>query len=137
MRYLYLAAGLVAAGFGALGAFLPLLPATPFLLTALFFFTRSSPRLEHRLLHHSVFGEYITDYYVGELSRARKVQIIGLMWTSMAVSMLIVRELWFTVMLTAIALGVAVHIALLTPNPARAAKFRARHSLPATASATQ
>ncbi|MCT1414661.1 YbaN family protein [Corynebacterium sanguinis] len=97
-------------------------------MTALFFFTRSSPRLEHKLLHHSVFGE---------LSRARKAQIVGLMWTSMAVSMLVVRELWFTVMLTAIALGVAVHIALLTPNPTRAAKFRARYSLPPTASATR
>ncbi len=131
MRYLYIAAGLTAAALGALGAFLPLVPATPFLLAALFFFTRSSPELEHRLLHHSVFGTYITDYYVGELSRARKVQIIGLMWTSMIISMLIVGKLWFVAMLTTIAIGVAVHIALLKPNPARAEKFRRRygHSL--------
>ncbi|WKD58373.1 Inner membrane protein YbaN [Corynebacterium capitovis DSM 44611] len=137
MRYLYLAAGLLAAGFGALGAFLPLLPATPFLLTALFFFTRSSPRLEHRLLHHSVFGKYITDYYTGELNRTRKVRIIGLMWMSMALSMLIVRELWFTVMLMSIAVGVAIHISLLAPNPARAARFRARYKIPPTSSATE
>ena len=131
MRYLYIAAGLTAVALGALGAFLPLIPATPFLLAALFFFTRSSPELEHRLLHHSVFGEYITDYYVGELSRARKVQIIGLMWTSMILSMLIVGKLWFVLMLTTIAIGVAIHIALLKPNPARAEKFRRRygHSL--------
>ena len=127
MRYVYIAAGIVAVAFGALGAVLPLVPATPFLLAALFFFTRSSPRLEHKLLHHSIFGEYITDYYVGELSRSRKVQIIGLMWTSMIVSMLIVGKLWFVLMLTTIAIGVAIHIALLKPNPGRAAKFRQRY----------
>ncbi|WP_291314420.1 YbaN family protein [Corynebacterium sp. UBA2622] len=127
MRYLHIAAGILAVTLGALGAVLPLVPATPFLLAALFFFTRSSPALEHKLLHHSVFGEYITDYYIGELSRARKVQIIGLMWTSMIISMFIVGKLWFVLMLTTIAVGVAIHIALLKPNPARAAKFRQRY----------
>ena len=52
----WLALGLAFVALGMIGAILPLMPTTIFLILAAACFARSSPRLEHRLLEHSRFG---------------------------------------------------------------------------------
>lgn len=59
LRVLYIAAGFVFVAIGAAGMVLPLLPATPFILMALWCFTKSSKRLEDWIKAHPLFGPTI------------------------------------------------------------------------------
>jgi hypothetical protein len=58
-RLLYLGLGFASLALGALGVVLPLLPTVPFMLLAAFFFARSSPRLEARIVDHPRFGPHV------------------------------------------------------------------------------
>jgi len=55
----YRALGLVSVALGIVGAVLPLLPTTPFLILAAYFFARSHPEWEARLLGHPTVGPAI------------------------------------------------------------------------------
>lgn len=61
-RPAYLAAGLFCVGLAAVGVALPLLPTVPFLLLAAFFFARSNPAWEQRILDHPQWGPQIADW---------------------------------------------------------------------------
>jgi uncharacterized membrane protein YbaN (DUF454 family) len=58
-RLLYLGLGWLCVGLGAMGIILPVLPTTPFLLVALWAFSRSSEALAERLRNHATFGALI------------------------------------------------------------------------------
>ena len=62
-RVLFVAAGLGFVGMGYLGAILPGLPTTPWLLAASYCFGRSSPRLQRWLLRSPFFGKLIRDWH--------------------------------------------------------------------------
>ena len=61
-RVLFVALGLFFVGMAYLGAILPGLPTTPWVLLASYFFGRSSPRLERWLKRSPFFGTLIRDW---------------------------------------------------------------------------
>lgn len=61
-RIVYLLAGGFFFLLGALGAFLPGLPATPFLMLASYFLVRTSPRAHQALLKSRLFGPILIDW---------------------------------------------------------------------------
>jgi len=63
---------------GVVGAFLPILPTTPFIILAAACFARSSPRLEAWLLSHRVFGPLLRDWRErGAIPRHAKLAALG------------------------------------------------------------
>lgn len=111
MKLLYRILGLLFVGLGFLGAFLPVLPTTPFLLLALFFFSRSSERLKHWLLTNRLCGKYISDYHSGRgIPRRVKIYTLALLWACISYSAWVVDPVWLKVLLFAIAVGVSIHI---------------------------
>ncbi|WP_427963578.1 YbaN family protein [Altererythrobacter sp.] len=61
-RSVYRALGLASVGLGAIGAALPIMPTVPFLLLAVFFFARSNPAWEQKILDHPNWGPQIADW---------------------------------------------------------------------------
>lgn len=61
-RIPYLCFGFLMLLLGAIGAVLPLMPTTIFLILAAWAFARSSPRLEQRLLDHPQFGPTLRNW---------------------------------------------------------------------------
>jgi uncharacterized membrane protein YbaN (DUF454 family) len=121
-RLLFTATGLAATGLGVLGILLPLMPATPFLLLAAYFFSRSSPRFHRWLLTNRVFGSYIDNYRSGRgLSLAEKVVTIATLWITLALTATFaVTAWWGRGLLLAVALGVPLHLLRLpTCDPGR------------------
>jgi len=74
---------LLALATGIVGAFLPLLPTTPFVLLAAFCFARSSTRCERWLLAHPRFGPLIHNWRESRSIPLRAKQIA---WVMMALS---------------------------------------------------
>ena len=105
-RLLYLIAGFVSLGLGAIGAFLPLLPTVPFVILAAFCFARSSPRLEAKLLDHPHFGHHIRDWRDQRaISRKGKVAALGAFAFSAGIGLAFVRLPWSLVPLAAALIG--------------------------------
>ena len=82
--------GLVAAGVGFVGAFVPLLPTTPFLLVASWAFLRSSPELARKLHEHPLLGPYLCEW-AERRAIPRPVKVVGL--ASIAASLAGVHQL--------------------------------------------
>lgn len=74
VRGLWLVLGLFFVGLGIIGALLPLMPTTVFLILAVGCFARSSPRMEAWLLNHPRFGPTLRAWRAdGAISRKGKI----------------------------------------------------------------
>lgn len=72
---------------GVVGVFLPVLPTTPFLLLASWFYARSSPRFYNWLMNHRHLGPPLRKWKEnGSISRLNKIRALLLIWLSLGVS---------------------------------------------------
>ena len=112
LRYLLIAAGLLAVALGVVGIFVPILPTTPFLLLAAFLFARSSERLYLWLHRNRWFGAYLTNYREGRGLPAReKAMTIIALWLAIGLSAAFALSSWWPrAGLVAIAIAVTVHL---------------------------
>lgn len=100
IRILYLGAGFLAIFLGILGAFLPILPTTPFILLAAACFARGSEYFHRKLLAHPIAGTIIIEWRMHRsIPRNVKRWVYFLMTISFGSSILIVPEIWQKIML--------------------------------------
>jgi uncharacterized membrane protein YbaN (DUF454 family) len=95
MRMVYRAAGLVAVTLGIVDIFLPVLPTVPFMLLAAFFFARSNPEWEARLLADPRFGPHIRAWRErGAISRRGKIAALLALLGSAVIGLLALDGAW-------------------------------------------
>jgi uncharacterized membrane protein YbaN (DUF454 family) len=93
---------------GILGAILPLLPATPFLLLASACYVRSSETLYRRLMTNKYLGPYILNFKDRRgLPRRIKIYTVLLLWASLLFSAYRLDTTALTLLLLTIGLGVS------------------------------
>lgn len=87
-RLLLAALGLLCVGLAVVGAVLPGLPTTIFLIAASYLFARSCPWLEERVLGLRLFRPFVP-YVRGECAMPRRARFaaLAMMWAAVAVSL--------------------------------------------------
>lgn len=100
---------------GFLGVFLPLLPTTPFLLVALFCFSRSSDGAKRWLTGNRLLGPYVRAYADSQGMASRvKIRTLILLWVVCLGSGIFATDiLWVRLLLLVVAVGVTIHIVMM------------------------
>lgn len=76
-KIVYIVAGCIGVGLGAVGAVVPLLPAFPFLMLAAFCFARSSERLNHWFINTKLYKNNLESYVKGQgMTWSTKIRIM-------------------------------------------------------------
>ena len=84
-RPLLLGTGWLCVGLGIVGIIMPLFPTTPFLLVAVWAFSRSSPELAEKIRSHRHAGKYVRDWEdQGVIPRGAKAIAIAMMSAMLA-----------------------------------------------------
>ena len=112
IKLLLIIAGTIFVGLGVIGIFLPVIPATPFLLLAAACYARSSRRFYCWLLNNRWFGVYIKNYRQKKgMSLKMKIITVALLWLTILISVIFtVQSLALRIVLIIIAIGVSVHL---------------------------
>jgi len=112
---LLIAAGTVCLGLGTIGIFLPIMPATPFLLLSAACYYKGSERMHHWLLSNRWFGNYIKNYKEGKgISPRNKVLTLSLLWITISYSAIFLTNTTILqITLLAIATAVTIHVITL------------------------
>lgn len=106
-QVLLVISGTISLGVGLAGIFLPLVPTTGPLLLAAACYMRGSDRLYRWLINHRLLGRYIRSYREHKAMPLKaKIWAIGVLWATLAISMITVGG-WVVVSILA-AVGVLV-----------------------------
>lgn len=105
---------------GFIGAILPLMPTTIFLILASWFFARSSPRLEAWLLSHPRFGASLRAWHTtGAVPRTAKVMACAAMTTGFVFFWIGAHpQLWVMLAVAVFLLASAAYV-VSRPEPAK------------------
>jgi uncharacterized membrane protein YbaN (DUF454 family) len=111
-KSVWIFSGTVCVGLGVLGAFLPVLPTTPFLLLAAFCYGRGSLRFYQWLVYHSWVGSYIRNYLSGRgISLKQKALTTLLLWLTIGSTIGLVDLVWWLrAALVVVAISVPIHL---------------------------
>ncbi|MCM8540253.1 MAG: YbaN family protein [Lentisphaeraceae bacterium] len=105
LRILLMTSGFISVGLGIVGAVLPVLPTTPFLILAAICFSYSSERFYKRIINNKYFGKNVKDYLEGRgIPMKAKIAAISVLWISIGVSSWFVPVFWVKVLLPSLAL---------------------------------
>ena len=115
LRLILLACGFLFTFLAILGAILPLVPTTPFLIVAAACFYRSSEKFYRLIMYNRYFGNYLRDYKSGKgIPLKVKIMTLIFLWVSTLLSVFVfIPYLWLEILVIAINTAITVHILFL------------------------
>ncbi len=113
-KKIYISLATICVGFGFAGVFLPVMPTTPFLLLAIFFYMRSSKQGVKNILRNRYLSPYVKSYFSRKgiptpiLSRT-----LFLLWLTIGICIIwLTGSLHMRLFLGTVAIGVTIHLLL-------------------------
>jgi uncharacterized membrane protein YbaN (DUF454 family) len=114
VRWILVSVGLFFAVLGSLGAFLPVLPTTPFVLLAAACFAKSSPTFHRRLLANPLFGSYLAQWQRDHtVPREAKRKAYGMVLVTFSLSIVLLEGAWLRTSLALLGLALIGFLACL------------------------
>ena len=99
---------------GMIGIFLPLLPTTPFVILAATAYSISDPERAKKLEQSKIFGSYLRHWRTHQgIPLRTKVRAIMFLWIGIIISILIVKTMVVTIILSIIGIIVTLHLLLI------------------------
>lgn len=105
LKIIYIIVGLISTILGAIGTVFPVLPTTPFLLLALWCFTKSSQRFHDWFLGTTLYQKYLADYVEHRsMKRSTKIGLVSFATTIMLITIVLTDSLFVRIFLGAMIL---------------------------------
>ncbi len=116
-RIVWLIVGIICVGLAFIGALLPIMPTTVFLLMAAYAFARSSPILHTWLLSHKNFGPLVKNWQdSGSIAKSTKIIAVSVMVGTLIISWLIGFSI-LVIIIQVVILGIVALFILTRPLP--------------------
>ncbi|WP_085849364.1 YbaN family protein [Pacificibacter marinus] len=115
-KFMHLALGWICVGLGIIGAVLPVMPTTVFLILAAFFFTKGSPRIRHWLISHPTLGPPIQNWEdTGSIAPRVKLLALSMMGFTLGAAIVFAAPIKILV-IQALCMSAAALYILTRPN---------------------
>ncbi len=99
---------------GMIGIFLPILPTTPFVILAAAAYSISDPERAKKLEQSRIFGSYLRHWRTHQgIPLRTKVRAIMFLWIGIIISILIIKTMVVTIILSIIGIIVSLHLLLI------------------------
>ncbi|AYW48554.1 DUF454 domain-containing protein [Tetragenococcus osmophilus] len=116
-KYFLISAGVLSFVLGSVGAMLPILPTTPFLLLSGYCFTRSSERFNQWLKQTKLYKFYCADYVeTRTIPRSKKWKIWANILILMTVSIFLAPIFAVKIMLACLTVFISIFLFFIIPD---------------------
>ncbi len=111
-KKIYISLATICVGLGFAGTFLPVMPTTPFLLLAIFFYMRSSKQGVKNILRNRYLSPYVKSYFSHKgIPTPILLRTLFLLWLTIGICIIwLTDSLHMRLFLGTVVIGVTIHL---------------------------
>ena len=117
MKIVFISLGWIFTVIGLVGAFVPVLPTTPFLLLAAFFFSRGSKNFHDRLIHSDFYKKHIQrSIKDGQMTIKTKIRIVATSYSMLLIAFVLTQSSLLKIIIVSAAILIMITFTLFIKN---------------------